>query len=1668
VATLWDILAPQVGPTVVEAPIQQLLEAVPTSATRLTDQPQVIGSADRAAVWRVVCELLPTPGSETAPFLEDIPVRARLAEPSGWEVTVDLPAAAVEVAGAVPGKFVPGPGGQVVVADPAAGSVLLRLPATGLRIASSSGSDVSAELGAVSAVLDPPVLALPAGFGVQVGELHVGPEGVDLANAAFFMPVLPALPSGPIPCPVRFGRAARSLGGVFAVSGPIALSGAGHPDATIRITVDRPTAHSLLDLIPSMVAFEVALGGPHAVPGVGSVTARTTGGAALAMAGTISLSSSGARLEAALTGGGGKGGLARLSAEGDAGLATRLAIAAALGPYLPVDGDGEAAALAALVGSAAGLSRFVVRPEETEVTLHGVTIRAQWAGEAPPSAGVEVALDYESQLAFAFSAGGIGVSTKRDRPYRVRHRDVRLVPGTVPSLSWRGASTTVISFGDWQVTGIPSELLRVADVRVGGGSVLLEFDLRLALELGPVTVDRATLRVALDQSDAKVDLEGFGVTLEIPGTVEGRGLLEFRDGRIDAALDVRLPSLGASGRGAVAREGDMILVGIGAELFVPIPFANSGLGLYGFGGQLATDAQPLLPASADPIQQALDWKPHDPRSWAPGSNRYLGFGVSVGTVPDLGFALKAEGSLLIGLPDPSLRLSVRAWLMRGLAGTLLGVVIVDDKQVTVGVRGEYEIPVLLKVIVPAGATFPTRDLGAWSARMGGDRGDDRGEPVLAQILPDLLGDDLEAWAFLMAFGRANTVVGEAVAGPPGQPVSGLSLAFGAGFDVDWSAGPFSFSAGGVILAALTHRPSPDGEAGPWILNGRAELHGSVDLGPVSIGASAELNATVDPAARVFFARAEACASIDLWLTSIEGCVHIELGDPPSGPAPPPGFPLQRIALTDRLGVVMAEASATAVEAPTVWPDTVPVLVFDTWVDQAQPLPGIGRVIGDNTPSDDGWVGSESLAYRFELTEVHVWEVDHAGRETEIGGDWMAAWQLPLYADVYGAGGVPARARSLALNHLDLHHWLQSATVLPAAPGNPVHVLPGLCGGGPGPGRLWFRAERAIVPPTRPMSFRVTPGTAGEGDPTSAAVLVTGFHTEMVVDELLAAAAQAASGPAGGPLAYHPPGVEELHEPFDAEDQRLTHVCWLPHLAEKDMRWEVALRLDRPARDVVVHLATLEEDAVSVGHQGPRWEGVVSNNWGRLLIWEWRSPPGEVITEFDVHARTEHQVGVLGFSLISDRAAARAEENERHRRRTHETLETAAGLIGTRRRMLRPGRRHRVEVVLRWESRGSLFGVDSGDERRSFWFATAPKQLRPAPGPPTGPATTLKDLMAQSVLAMRRFDQSVLEDADMGRYLGAFVPPPGTTDHFLQDPAQVEFVVDHLRELAAVYDSCLTVSARRIDAPRGTPRDRTAPVVMSLPAPPPVATGSSPAPLGLGVLTALDRGRLELAVAQDADETACRFPRPGGAVRLGLEPLAGYEVTVTVDAAPGGVRPPFPGRGAVIGRSRLRTSRYADALGLFADLGLVEGAAGREVAGFPVTGLLTDGAAGFDAMLEQLGLGGYRAPSASRAAALWHSGPVQWSLIGVLLESPEPMDRPGRLDVRHVRIGGQQGTLHWDARRTRLLATVQPTPPAPGTRIEVTIEDRPPRQRSRTHVVGAAVAPTPPGSTVMWQ
>src|SRR5207249_1368299 len=104
-------------------------------------------------------------------------------------------------------------------------------------------------------------------------------------------------------------------------------------------------------------------------------------------------------------------------------------------------------------------------------------------------------------------------------------------------------------------------------------------------------------------------------------------------------------------------------------------------------------------------------------------------------------------------------------------------------------------------------------------------------------------------------------------------------------------------------------------------------------------------------------------------------------------------------------------------------------------------------------------------------------------------------------------------------------------------------------------------------------------------------------------------------------------------------------------------------------------------------------------------------------------------------------------------------------------------------------------------------------------------------------------------------------------------------------------------------------------------------------------------------------------------------------------------------------------------------------------------------------------------TAAGAAALWFlDDEGAWRLLGVLLEGPEAIDRPGRLEVQDLYLGDRELTAtYWDGRRSRLVALTDPFEPDGPLTLAVAIRDRSPANptQSTTLKVLASVDHEPP-------
>ena len=192
---------------------------------------------------------------------------------------------------------------------------------------------------------------------------------------------------------------------------------------------------------------------------------------------------------------------------------------------------------------------------------------------------------------------------------RLRYRNVRLLVDFNLSgldrfhLSFGEADIGVEDPGGWQVKspGSLADLFDVLGSRSGHGSQWFEIDLRFALDLGPVKVSGATVRATLGPAGAITpEIRGLEASLEMPGTLRGRGKASLGKGQLDLALSANIIPLNLGGFASLSY-GDCdgvnkLVFAIGIDLPGPIPLANSGLGLYGLGGIFGVNAAlPSLP-----------------------------------------------------------------------------------------------------------------------------------------------------------------------------------------------------------------------------------------------------------------------------------------------------------------------------------------------------------------------------------------------------------------------------------------------------------------------------------------------------------------------------------------------------------------------------------------------------------------------------------------------------------------------------------------------------------------------------------------------------------------------------------------------------------------------------------------------------------------------------------------------------------------------------------------------------------------------------------------------------------------------------------------------------------------------------------------------------------------
>lgn len=729
-------------------------------------------------------------------------------------------------------------------------------------------------------------------------------------------------------------------------------------------------------------------------------------------------------------------------------------------------GEFVAAVAILAVGAAIGEVLNTSGPQ-SRVDIDKFAISYKWNGAPHVAATVDYTVDLRINVSVAGAGSLVG-------HLRLKYKGVGLrfdgQPGgglSGVALTYDGLSVEVVDPGTWSLGGPLGNLIRIAASRMGNGSQWMEFDLEFAINLGVVRLEGATIRLGL--SPFSVEFRGLAVSVDIPATLKGRGSVTIGDGgsfRALVALEVIPAKLSAYG--ALAVDQDFVSIEVGIQLPVGIPLGGTGFGIFGFMGRFVANGTRNLEGltNPDPVQKQLDWYVRNPQDKYRRKSGQFAFGVGavIGTLPDGGFTFNAEGSLTIGFPDISVVFGIDAHLItqrksqaaeKGTDNSaasfrILGMVLVEPDSIMVAVRANYEIPKVLRLEIPLSAYFPLAGTDAWYIRIGTDNHAQRpGSPVTIVLLPGTL--DVRAWAFVLIEERGLPGLGGTLV-PADLNIyplnfDGFSIGFGAGFDLKYSAGPFSLEIIAFLLVGLGTKP--------LLFAGTAGIKGELDLVIISVGVDGVIHFHIADDAT--YLEGHFCGHVDFFFFEVSGCVDITIGNKPTLPIPEPESPLSGIDLCDHLAAVKGKAvlKGAADPLPLVWPDTVAVMRFRHYVEDA--LGGgsdFNRLLPTPAPLSP-WHGSTELKYAYRLKTLELWkfgggDINNDGSWGKIVGPFDSAWWMPTHRSAIIEGGdtVPPsteEGRELGLFSWDPRawsRWLGEGTQ--NVPGDPANTVDHVC------------------------------------------------------------------------------------------------------------------------------------------------------------------------------------------------------------------------------------------------------------------------------------------------------------------------------------------------------------------------------------------------------------------------------------------------------------------------------------------------------------------------------------------------------------------------------------------------------------------------------------------------
>ena len=1348
-----------------------------------------------------------------------------------------------------------------------------------------------------------------------------------------------------------------------------------------------------------------------------------------------------------------------------------------------------------------------------DVILNGVSFELD-AQEGPfgdPEA-VRFKLDYS--IAFEVHEKTFGLRSKPHTKMSARFREVGLEIrdlGEIGSPSdigfdnfnllfdpSKGSTIEIEDPGAFDLNGPLGKLLNVTAARIGHGSLFFEFDMAFVLDLGVVEISQATLRIAFEEGGPSVELRGLKAGVSIQDVIEGSGeLTVLESGQVKSVLDLHIipADVHATGRLDLLPQDDFSAVGVAldVEYATGLPLGSTGLGIYGFFGLFAANmARNVDRLAADRVAVELAWLRQILRNegspWLPQQQAWaFGVGAIIGTLPDSARSFHAKGGLVLELPGPGVIFGIDAAFLKkrrktktaDLTGTMTGMALVDPSAYLIGIDVNLQVGNFLVLHVPIGAFFPRAVLlgesqmrpsfvriGSDGVDPGGGRPPRLGMPARATLTAGSFGNVAEVFGFLMIEENDLLDLGHV----DDLDFPGFSIGLGIGIEVRWGSARVGLHASALLLVGLS--------TSPLVIAGKLKIEGELKLLVYSLSACAELDFRHDDTGTVF--DGEFCGEIDFFFFSISGCVRLQLGDGDPFAVPAPPALITGISLVDRRGMEMAgadvdENAPDPVTLPAaVWPDTVPVLHFaHEPVTALDPAGQFHTSLHNLEYSAE--IHSGDFTYVFTLKDLRL-EKRVGGGFTLVEGQLPSAWWFPSWRPAFldGTALSPSGEEARELGLLTWHPAPWARSLIPdqhqdtlddigdsignvcedKQPGPPDCVLMGQAIPGPLSNEWQSLSSRAV--------FRaVLTDQQINNEPLPEAIstiLSLGFHFEpaQVIDWQVAHTFEGQTLSAGLRIAHayrFLPGTRFLRASFSFNARlRLSRPHLLPELLLAIHKDE--LDDNRPPEGIEVFAdpggfpavrAILAESEVAIeGEQVGQFE----TPFGVYLLVRYRYDQDKQAVEGWRILAYKGEVQVMTACGQDFKDFEDARDSSQDRLDWINGLETlfGTGTLATSQFILDAGTDYRVRAVWSWTGEHKKEGsgpTSPEDVTQEFRFRTAP-----ATDPSQRRTFLEQDAFDPRALSVYVQAQPSLED------------PPA----FLDDPVRVHFIVDHITSLLDRYGRDFKMEVRRTDVPR------------------------LPVPQGGGAIDvtfeAVFQRKLtdavDLVLADAVFEAPCLDgvdPPLGGVeaeIAFDMAPNAGYELRVL---APDRTNPAEPAENNLFVRAPFRSSRYRSPLELFAALGFgPTDAPGSDYAAdhilpvdfvLPALPVRRGDDVELGEALSTFGLDALEVPTLPRTTLLWKPRPDgAWQVIGLLLDSPEPIERSQRLHIAFAEVRGQRFDL---VRSTRsgdrlLLAPSSPADLPANTESEVDIvytENGGAQARARRIILAAPVA-------VLWE